>query len=55
MKVLPYSNLSTYIESRAGVIFEGDTEVNCSFGLYLKKQISLHNLRAGISYEHWFT
>jgi hypothetical protein len=36
MKALPYSNLPTHMKSWDGVMFEGDTKVNCLHGLYLK-------------------
>jgi hypothetical protein len=55
MKALPYLNLPTHMGSWAGVMLEGDTEVNCLHGLYLKLQLTLHALRINISYEHWIT
>jgi hypothetical protein len=41
--------------SWAGVMLEGDTEVNCLHGLYLKLQLTLHALRTNVSYEPWLT
>ena len=51
MKALPYLNLPTHMGSCAGVMLEGDTEVNCLHGLYLKFQLTLHALRTNVSYE----
>jgi hypothetical protein len=36
MKALPYLNFPTHMRSWVGVMLEGDTEVNCLHGLYLK-------------------
>jgi hypothetical protein len=55
MKVLPYLNLSTHMRSYAGVMLEGDIEVKCLHGLYLKLQLNLHALRTNVSYEPWLT
>jgi hypothetical protein len=45
MKALPYLNLATHMGSQASVMLEGDTEVNCLHGLYIKLQPTLHALR----------
>jgi hypothetical protein len=55
MKVLPYLKLTTHMGCWAGVIPEGDIEVNCLHGLYLKLQTTLHALRTNVSYEPWLT
>jgi hypothetical protein len=55
MKALPYLNLPTHMRSWAGVMLEGDTEVNCLHGLYLKLQLTLHVLRTNVSCEPWLT
>jgi hypothetical protein len=55
MKALPYLNFPTRMSSWAVVMLEGDTEVNCLHGLYLKLQLTLHVLRTNISYEPWLT
>jgi hypothetical protein len=36
-------------------ILEGDTGENCLHGLYITHQLTLHELRTNVSYEHWFT
>jgi hypothetical protein len=41
--------------SWAGVMVEGDIEVNYLHGLYLKSQLTLHVLNTNVSYEHWLT
>jgi hypothetical protein len=51
MKALPYLNLSTHMGPWAGVMLEGDIEVNCLHGLFLKFQLNLHALRTNVSYE----
>jgi hypothetical protein len=43
------------MRSWAIVMLEGDTEVNCLHGLYLKLQLTLHALRTNVSYEPWLT
>jgi hypothetical protein len=55
MKTLPYLNLVTFTRSWDWVILEGDVEVNCLHGLYIRHQLTLHDLRINVSYEHWFT
>ena len=55
MKSLTYLNLSTHMGSWVGVMLEGDTEVNCLHGLYLKEKLNLNDSRTNISYENWFT
>jgi hypothetical protein len=55
MKALPYLNLVTLTRSWASVILEGNNGVNCLHGFYLKHQLSLHDLRTNVSYEHCFT
>jgi hypothetical protein len=55
MKALPYLNLVTLTRSWAWVILEWDTGVNYLHGLYLRHQLTLHDLRTNMSYEHWFT
>ena len=55
MKALPYLNLSTHMGSLASVMLEGDTEVNCLHGFYLKLQLTLHALRTNVSYEPCLT
>jgi hypothetical protein len=55
MKALPYLNLSNSHGSWVGVMLEGDTEVNCLHGLYLKLQLTLHALRTNVSCEPWLT
>jgi hypothetical protein len=45
MKALPYLNLVTLTRSWAWVILEGDTGVNYLHGLYLRHQLTLHDLR----------
>jgi hypothetical protein len=36
MNSLSYSNFLTHMSSWANVMLEGDIEVNCLYGLYLK-------------------
>jgi hypothetical protein len=36
-------------------LLEGDIGVNSLHGFYLKNQLTLHDLRTNVSYEHWFT
>jgi hypothetical protein len=55
MKALPYLNLLTHMRSWASVMLEGNTEVNCLHGLYLKLQLTLHVLRTNVSCEPWLT
>jgi hypothetical protein len=55
MKALPSLNFPTHMGSRAGVMLEGDTEVKCLHGVYLKLQLTLHALMTSISCEPWLT
>jgi hypothetical protein len=55
MKALPYLNLSTHMRFWDDVMLEGDIEVNCFHGLYLKLRLTLHDLRTNFSYEPWLT
>jgi hypothetical protein len=48
-------NLVTLTRSWAWVILEGDIGVNRLRGLYLRHQLTLHDLRTNVSCENWFT
>jgi hypothetical protein len=55
MKALPYLNSSTHMGSWDGVMLEGDIEVNCLHGLYLKLQLTFHALSINVPCEPWIT
>jgi hypothetical protein len=55
MKALPYLKFSTHMRSWAGVMLEMNNEVNFLHGLYLKLQLTLHDLRTNGSCEPWLT